>query len=85
MARKSWLTFHEADGRGRFEMPGSGDDFADLVDPNDGSIRHLEPFAMHGGEWRIESVTLTEALIRIECVSTTAGLHRRIPEHTYRR
>ena len=70
--RKALLRFHEPDGRIRVEMLSSSDDFADLVDPNDGSIRHAEPFAMHGGEWRIESVIVTGDLIRIDCVSTVS-------------
>jgi hypothetical protein len=72
MARRSFLRFHEPDGHVRVELLGSADDFADLVDPNDGSIRHSEAFAMHDGVWRIESVTVTEDLIRIECTSTAA-------------
>jgi len=72
MPRKYWLTFREPDGQVRIEMLGSADDFAELVDPSDGSVLHSEPFALHGGEWRIENVTVTEAMIRIECISTAA-------------
>jgi len=71
MPPKCWLRFHEPDGQVKVEMLGSTDDFAELVDPNDGSIRHAAPFAMHGGEWRIESVAVTDELIRIECISVT--------------
>jgi hypothetical protein len=79
LPRRPLLRFHEPDGRVRVEILGSGDDFADLVDPNDGSVRHTEPFAMHGDEWRIESVTVTEKLMRIECVSTAVKSHRQSP------
>jgi hypothetical protein len=72
MPRRSLLTFQEPDGRVRIEILGSGDDVADLVDPNDGSLIHSEPFVMHGGEWRVASVTVTQDLIRVECVSTAA-------------
>ena len=72
MPHKYWLRFHEPDGQVRIEMLGSADDFADLVDPDDGSVRHAGPFVMHGGEWRIENVTVTEDMIRIECISTAA-------------
>jgi hypothetical protein len=72
MPHKYWLRFHEPDGQVRIEMLGSADDFAELVDPNDGSVLHSEPFAMHGGEWRIENVTVTEDMIRVECISTAA-------------
>ena len=72
MPRKYWLTFHEPDGQVRIEMLGSADDFAELVDRNDGSVLHSEPFALHGGEWRIENVTVTEDMIRVECISTAA-------------
>jgi hypothetical protein len=76
MPRRSLLTFEEPDGRIRVEMLGSSDDFADLVDPHDGAIRHSEPFAMHGAEWTIESVTVTEQLTRIRCVSTAEARPR---------
>ena len=72
MPRRSHLTFQEADGHVRVEVLGLGDDFADLVNPDDGSVVHEGPFAMHGGEWQIESVTVTEDLIRISCTSTEA-------------
>ena len=49
-----------------------GDDFADLVDPSDGTVLHAGPFAMHGGEWRVESVTVTESLIHIKAIATGA-------------
>jgi hypothetical protein len=76
-ARRSLLTFLEPDGRVSVEILGCADDVADLVDPNDGSVIHSEPFAMHGGEWRISGVTVTEDLIRVECVSTAA----QVPVH----
>jgi hypothetical protein len=66
----SLLTFKEADGRADWEMLGPAEDFADLVDPGDGSVRHSEPFAMNGREWTVASVTVTDDLIRIECVPT---------------
>ena len=72
MPHKYWLRFHEPDGQVRVEMLGSAVDFADLVDSDDGSVRHAGPFVMHGGEWRIETVTVTEDMIRIECISTAA-------------
>jgi hypothetical protein len=76
MSRRSHLTFQESDGRIRVEILGSSDDFADLVDPEDGSVVHDGPFAMHGGEWKIERVTVTEDLIRVFCKST-AQTHSR--------
>lgn len=80
MAHRVWLSFHEPDGHVGIEILGSGDDFADLVDPNDGTVLHAGSFAMHGGEWRVESVTVTEDLIHIECISTAAQvpLNRRV-------
>lgn len=72
MARRSVLTFLEPDGRVSVEILGCADDVADLVDPNDGSVLHTETFAMHGGEWTIGSVTVTDDLIRIECLSIAA-------------
>ena len=68
--RRSLLTFREPNGRVSVEILGSADDVADLVDPNDGSVLHGETFAMHGGEWTIGTVTVTDDLIRIECLST---------------
>ena len=70
MPRRSLLTFQEADGDVLVEILGSSDEFADLVDPTDGSVVHEGPFAMHGGEWRIEGVTVTEDMIRVTCTST---------------
>jgi hypothetical protein len=70
--RRSLLTFREPNGRVSVEILGSADDVADLVDPNDGSVLHNETFAMHGGEWTIGSVTITDDLIRVECVSAAA-------------
>ena len=67
--RMCWLTFQGSDGRVGVEMLAPATDFADLVDPNDGSVLHLESFAMHGGEWKIESVTVADDLIRIGCIS----------------
>jgi hypothetical protein len=79
MPHRSLLTFRESDGHVRVEMLCPADDFSDLVDPNDGSVLHAEPFAMHGGEWRIKSVTVTEHLTRIECISTGAAQVQLIP------
>ena len=73
MARRSLLTFREPDGRVSVEILGSADDVAELVDPDDGSVRHSETFAMHGGEWTIGSVTVTDDLLRVECLSTAQG------------
>lgn len=70
MLHKCWLTFHESDGQIRVEMLGPSNDFSELVDPNDGSVRHAEPFTMHGGDWRIESVEVTNDLIHIKCIAT---------------
>ena len=84
MPHKYWLRFHEPDGQVRIEMHGSADDFAELVDPNDGSVLHSEPFEMHGGEWRIENVTVTEDAIRIECISTTAHVQSGQPASSSR-
>jgi hypothetical protein len=69
---RSVLTFRDPDGQVHAETLGRDDDFAELVDPTDGSIRHDGPFFMHGREWRIESVRVTEGLIRVMCVSTSA-------------
>jgi hypothetical protein len=65
------LTFRNPDGRVYAETLGRDDDFAELVDPTDGSVRHTGAFVMHGGEWRIESVNVTEDLILVACVSTS--------------
>ena len=84
MPRKYWLTFREPDGQVRVEILGSADDFAELVDPIDGSVLHSEPFALHGGEWRIENVTVTEDAIRIECISTAAHVQSGQPASSSR-
>jgi hypothetical protein len=84
MPNKYWLRFQEPDGQVRIEMLGSADHFADLVDPNDGSVLHSEPFALHGGEWRIENVTVTEDAIRIECISTAAQVQSGQPASSSR-
>jgi hypothetical protein len=55
---------------------GPSNGFADLVDPEDGSVVHDGPSAMYGGEWRIERVTVTDDLIRVFCRSM-AGAHGR--------
>jgi hypothetical protein len=64
------LSFRDSDGRVRVETVGSPDDFADLVDPTDGSVRHAGPFAMHGGEWKVASVSFVGYSMCVECVST---------------
>ena len=68
---RSVLTFRDPDGQVYAETLGRGDDFAELVDPDDGSVRHDGPFVMHGREWQIESVSVTDSLIRVVCVSTS--------------
>jgi hypothetical protein len=73
MPRRSLLTFQEPDGRVLVEIFGRADDVAELVDLDDGSVLHSEPFAMHGREWTIGSVTVTGDLIRVECLSTAQG------------
>jgi hypothetical protein len=68
---RALLSFRDPDGQIRTEMLGTDTDFAELVDPSDGSVRHAGPFVMHGREWQIESVRITESLMRIMCVSTS--------------
>jgi hypothetical protein len=68
---RSVLTFRNPDGQVYAEVLGRNDDFAELVDPDDGSVRHDGPFVMYGREWQIESVRVTEDLIRVTCVSTS--------------
>jgi hypothetical protein len=70
--RRSVLTFRDPDGRLYAETLGRDSDFAELVDPDDGSVRHAGPFVMHGREWQIESVNVTDTLIRVMCVLTSA-------------
>jgi hypothetical protein len=57
---------------------GPSNGFADLVDPEDGSVVHDGPSAMYGGEWRIERVTVTDDLIRVFCRSTRARVFGRL-------
>jgi hypothetical protein len=73
-SRRSVLTFRDPDGQVYAETLGGANDFAELVDPDDGSVRHAGPFVMHGREWKIESVKVTETLIRVMCVSTSARI-----------
>jgi hypothetical protein len=73
--RRSILTFRDPDGQVRAETLGRDDDFAELIDPTDGSVRHTGPFVMHGKEWQIESVSVTDTLIRITCVLTSATVN----------
>ena len=70
---RTLLRFRNSDGQVYAETLGRDDDFAELVDPEDGSIRHEGPFVLHGREWQIESVSVTDSLIRIMCVSTSNG------------
>lgn len=63
--------FRNPDGHVHTETLGRNDDFAELVDPDDGSVRHDGPFVMYGREWQIESVRVSEGLIRVTCVSTS--------------
>jgi hypothetical protein len=72
MHRRSILAFRDPDGEVRAETLGREEDFVELVDPTDGSVRHAGPFVMHGREWQIESVSVTDTLIRVTCVSTSA-------------
>jgi hypothetical protein len=67
---RALLSFRDPDGQIRTEILGRDDDFAELIDPDDGSVRHEGPFVMHGREWQIEGVRVTESLMRIMCVST---------------
>ena len=71
---RSVLTFRNPDGHVYAETLGRDDDFAELVDPDDGSVRHDGPFVMYGREWQIESVSVTDTLIRIMCVSTSKSV-----------
>ena len=72
MPRKCLLTFQGSDGHVGVEILAPANDFAELVDPTDGTVRHAGPFVMHGGEWRVENVTVTEDMVHIECISTAA-------------
>jgi hypothetical protein len=71
-SRRSVLTFRDPDGQVYAETLGRANDFAELVDPDHGSVRHAGPFVMHGRKWQIESVNVTDTLIRVMCVSTSA-------------
>jgi hypothetical protein len=73
---RALLSFRDPDGQIRTEMLGQDEDFAELVDPTDGSVRHDGPFVMHGREWQIESVTITDTLIRVTCVSAKATVNK---------
>jgi len=66
--------FCNPDGRVYAETLGRDNDFAELVDPDDGSVRHAGPFVMYGREWQIESVSFSDSLIRVVCASTSDGL-----------
>ena len=66
--RRSLLAFREPNGQILTEILGQVDGVADLVDPDDGSVRHDGPFVMHGREWQIDSVELTDDLIRVTCL-----------------
>ncbi len=68
---RALLEFRDPDGQIRAEVLGRNEEFAELVDPTDGSVRHGGPFVMHGREWQIENVRVTDRLIRIMCVSTS--------------
>ena len=85
--RKSLLTFREDNGAVLSEMLGIGEEFAELVDPDDGSVRHTGPFVMHGREWQIESVAVTGDLIRITCAAAPASVRERgrASSHSVRR
>ena len=83
-SRRSLLTFRDPDGEVRVETLGWNDEFAELVDPTDGSVRHAGPFVMHGKEWRIESVRITESMIRIMCVSTSQVAAEAVSTASYR-
>lgn len=80
MARRTLLTLRDADLRVSAEILGSGDAFAELVDPHDGSVLHSEPFALQGGEWQIANVSVTDEITYIECVSTSAPSDAPAPE-----
>jgi tartrate dehydratase beta subunit/fumarate hydratase class I family protein len=67
------LTCRDSPEHVSFEILGSGTEFSELIDPDDGSIFHAGPFVMHGREWRIDEVSVTEELVRIECVLATTG------------
>ena len=79
MRRRWLLTLQGADGRIRTEVLGRDDDFAELVDPNDLSVLHPEPFAMYGDEWTIDSVMVTGDLIRITCLAAATRSEDRAP------
>lgn len=81
--RRLLLTFRDPDGEVRVETLGRDDDFAELVDPTDGSVRHAGPFVMHGKEWRIDNVSATGSLIRVTCVSSSDSVAklRHRPSH----
>jgi hypothetical protein len=64
------LMFRNPDGHVYAETLGRDDDFAELVDPDDGAVRHDGPFVMYGREWQIETVRITGGLIRVTCAST---------------
>ena len=78
------LAFRDVDGEIRTEVLGRGDDFAELVDPTDGTVRHDGPFVMYGREWRIGSVRITGTLMRITCVPTTQNVVDVTPLYSHR-
>ena len=84
MARRSLLTFQESNGHVRAEMLGPSEDFADLVDPIDGSVLHTEPFTMHGADWTIESVSVSDDLMRVKCAPAATRAQTHAPERSRR-
>ena len=79
MNPKFLLTCRDSPEHISFEILGSASDFAELVDPDDGSILHAGPFVMNGREWRIDGVSVTEELVRIDCVAATTDSHSIVP------
>jgi hypothetical protein len=70
--RRALLSFKGLDGRVHTEVLGRLGEFAELVDPEDGSVSHAEPFVMNGAEWVIQDVTITDDFVRISCVPAHA-------------
>lgn len=82
MPARSLLTCRDPDGQVFFEVLASGSAFAELVDPDDATIIHSGPFAMNGREWKIDKVTVSQDIVRIECVPLTAPMHESPSQRT---
>jgi len=60
------------DGEIETEVLGRAGEFAELIDPEDGSVLHSGVFVLNGAEWIIESVATSEHHVRVICVPAGA-------------